>query len=316
VTFQIDFADISVHKHMLTDRIRCEAFRRALHKLVSPDSVVLDVGAGTGLLSMFAARAGARTVYAVERTRMAELARNIIAENGLADRIQVYQQDMADVTLPEPVDIIVSEFLGGCGLDESVLPVLAQARDRWLKPSGKMVPHRVSSWLAPAYDNVLDADVYFWKNRPYGIDLGQLSDETLKQIQPCRYNVDRHNLLSSPQKMWEVDLSTVKHDATLQQFEARLSFEFQRSGQCNALAAWFEADLCDGVVLSNKPAWTYTHWGRWVFPMGASKHVEKGTRIDARVTMQLEQIGRSKSCWDVQLGDYTFSSEDVTTLVS
>ena len=229
---EIDYNDLHVHKLMLHDRIRCEAFRRALAEIVRPDSAVLDVGAGTGLLSIFAAQAGARVVYAVERTTTADLAQRIISDNGLADRIRVAQDDMENVDLPEKVDVIVSEWLGGYGVDENLLPVIVQARDRWLKPGGSMIPRSVSSWIAPAYDEMLDQDVEFWKQRPYGVDLSAISEKLSRRLLCCRNNVREEHLLAEPRMMWELDAASVTLEQATAIFQADLSFVCRRSGRC------------------------------------------------------------------------------------
>jgi predicted RNA methylase len=109
------YAEIEVHRTMLCDRVRTEAFRRAIDSVVRPGDVVLDVGAGTGILSLFAARAGAERVYAVERTTVAVLAQELAAANGVAEVVQVIHGDLRDIDLPERVDVIVSEWLGGSG---------------------------------------------------------------------------------------------------------------------------------------------------------------------------------------------------------
>lgn len=206
---EINYSDIDVHKLMLHDRIRCEAFRRALADIVTPGSVVLDVGAGTGLMSIFAAQAGARVVYAVERTSTAQLAQRIISDNGLTERIRVMQDDMENVELPEKVDVIVSEWLGGYGIDENLLPVIVQARDRWLKPGGKLIPGVVSSWIVPAYDGLLEQDAEFWHQRPYGLNLDALGDGTLSQLLCCRNHVKEEHILADPQRMWEIDSASM-----------------------------------------------------------------------------------------------------------
>ena len=95
------YAEIEVHRTMICDRVRTEAFRRAIDATVRPGDVVLDVGAGSGILSMFAAQAGASRVYAVERTTVAVMAQELIAANGFADVIRVIQGDMMDIELPE-----------------------------------------------------------------------------------------------------------------------------------------------------------------------------------------------------------------------
>ena len=91
---EISYRDLQNHESMLQDDVRCRAFRDALREVVTPDSVVLDIGAGTGILSIFAAQAGARQVYAVERSPVAQCARQIIADNGLSDRIEVFQGEI------------------------------------------------------------------------------------------------------------------------------------------------------------------------------------------------------------------------------
>ena len=119
---EINYYDLSIHKLMLRDQVRCEAFRKALAETITPGCAVLDIGAGTGILSLFAAQAGARVVYAIERTDTAEIARRLVLENGLEDKIKIFQSDMESVEIPEKVDVIVSEWLGGYGIDENLLP--------------------------------------------------------------------------------------------------------------------------------------------------------------------------------------------------
>ena len=140
---------------MICDRVRTEAFRRAIDSVVRPGDIVLDVGAGSGILSVFAARAGAARVYAVEQTSVAVLAQELAAANGVAEIVQVIQGDVMDIELPERVDVIVSEWLGGFGIDEGMLVPVIAARDRWLKPGGVMIPRSVTAWTALVHDRYL-----------------------------------------------------------------------------------------------------------------------------------------------------------------
>ena len=141
------YAEFEVHRTMICDRVRTEAFWRAIDSVVRPGNIVLDVGAGSGILSVFAAWAGAGRVYAVERTSVAVLAQELAAANGVAEIVQVIHGDVMDVELPEPVDVIVSEWLGGFGIDEGMLAPVIVARDRWLKPGGVMIPGLVTAWV-------------------------------------------------------------------------------------------------------------------------------------------------------------------------
>src|SRR5690349_12260758 len=122
------YGELSLHRWMLRDTQRNEAYRRAIAHVVKPGDVVLDVGAGTGILSIFAAAVGARRVYAVERTPIAEVARQVIESNGHSSVIQVLQTDLEDLTLTEKVDVIVSEWMGGFGVDENMLAPVVMAR--------------------------------------------------------------------------------------------------------------------------------------------------------------------------------------------
>jgi len=311
---EINYHDLHVHKLMLRDRIRCEAFRRALTEMVIPDSAVLDVGAGTGLLSIFAAKAGARVVYAVERTATARLAERIVADNDLDDRIHVIQDDMEDVELPEKVDLIVSEWLGGYGIDENLLPVVVQARDRWLKPGGSMIPGHVTSRMAPAYDEDMEQDVQLWRQHPYGVNLTAIAELTSRRLLCCRYDVKEEHLLADPQQMWEIDCSAVTLEQATNTFEAELGFTCRKGGRCNALAAWFEARLSEDNILSNRPSDDWTHWGRWIFPLGACLDVREGSSIAVLFRVTPESAGQSRAVWQVCVGDYSFSSEDLTIL--
>src|SRR5271166_6407703 len=155
------YAEFEVHRTMICDRVRTGAFRRAIDAVVRSGDIVLDVGAGSGILSVFAARAGAARVYAVEQTSIAVLAQELATANGVADVVRVVQDDVTQIELPERVDVIVSEWLGGFGIDEGMLPPVVTARDRWLKPGGVMIPDSVTAWVALVHDRYLAETLEF-----------------------------------------------------------------------------------------------------------------------------------------------------------
>lgn len=312
---EIDYYNLSIHKLMLRDRVRCEAFSKALAETITPDCAVLDIGAGTGILSLFAVQAGARIVYAVERTDTAKLARRIVLENGFENKIKIFQNDMENVELPEKVDVIVSEWLGGYGIDENLLPIVIHARDRWLKSGGKMLPSKVTSWIAPAYDELLLQDVVFWCNKPYGLNMTAIAKDTYQQLHCCRNHIKKEQILCAPQMMWRVDASTCQADDSQKVFDARMEFVTERKGSFNCLAAWFKAKLTDNITLSNEPSEEYTHWGRWAFPVGENISVEKEMKIDIHFVLEPKGKGQTKAVWAVSVGDYNFRSEDTTKLI-
>ncbi len=311
---EISYRDLQNHESMLQDDVRCRAFRDALFEVVTPDSVVLDIGAGTGILSVFAAQAGARKVYAVERSPVAQCARQIIADNGLSDRIEVFQGEMEAMELPEKVDIIVSEWLGGYGVDENLLPIVIHARDRWLKPGGIMIPGITTSWMAPAYDVYLQDDIEFWYSRPYGVDLSVVGDDSQRRTEATCHHIKPENLTSDAQLMWTVDSHTCTPAQSSGTFEAKLEFVSEHDGAVNVLAAWFETTSARTVELSNGPACPDTHWGRTVFPIGKTVPVKKGTRIKVHFVHEPHGKGYSNAKWVVEIEGYRFQSEDTTLL--
>ena len=176
------YAELEVHRTMIRDRVRTDAFRRAIESVVRPGDVVLDVGAGSGILSLFAARAGAARVYAVERTTVAAVAQGLAAANGVAEIVQVIHGDVMEIELPGRVDVIVSEWLGGFGIDEGMLGPVIAARDRWLKPDGVMIPRLVTAWTALVEDQYSGEMVQFLRDNPYGLKLDDLAEMTVNEI--------------------------------------------------------------------------------------------------------------------------------------
>lgn len=129
------YAHFGIHEEMIKDEVRTGTYRNAIleNTHLFKDKIVLDVGCGTGILSLFAAQAGARHVYAVDYSNIAEAARHIVADNKMSDKITVIQGKIEEVQLPvEKVDIIISEWMGYCLLYEAMLDSVLTARDRWL----------------------------------------------------------------------------------------------------------------------------------------------------------------------------------------
>jgi SAM-dependent methyltransferase len=275
---------------------------------------VLDLGAGTGILSVFAAQAGARVVYAVERTHIADLARRIASENGFDGRIHILEAEMETLELPERVDVIVSEWLGGYGVDENLLPVVVSARDRWLIPGGRMIPSTVEAWMAPVFDTRLQQDLAFWYGKPYGVELASIGRIVERTAMSSCNHVKAEHLRAEPRLLWTVDAGQVSLERAGLPFEARMGFTADREGQVNALAAWFRSDLGGGITLCNGPSEPDTHWGRTVFPIGEAVHVAKGTPMEVHFVLTPAGKGRSLATWEIEMEGYRFRSEQITVL--
>ncbi len=305
----LPYQDLSVHRWMLRDRQRVEAFERALLEQVRPGSVVLDVGAGSGILSLLAARAGAARVYAVEATPVARLARHLAAANGCAGTIRVIEADMLRVSLPEPVDLIVSEWLGSIGVDENLLYPVLLARDRWLKPGGVMLPAEVSAWLAPC-DLATSCEAGFLRERPYGLEFGALSEYSVHELLMRRYQVRPGDLACPAQRLWFTDTATFPAAQALRPNEAELGFEFTRAREINALVAWFDARLAPHSTLGNAPDAPETHWGQLTLPLERRLGLAAGDRLTVRIVCAPRVPGLSDMAWSVRVNDGPWLHQD------
>ena len=144
-----NFAHISVHRTMLHDEQRLTIYKSALRATVTPKSIVIDAGSGTGVLAVYAALAGAKHVYAIENSDLHAYIHNVARDSGVADRITVINQNFAEVRLPNKADILVTETFGAWALAEGAAPDLKQCIDQNLTTSGVLLPSHVDLWMAP-----------------------------------------------------------------------------------------------------------------------------------------------------------------------
>ncbi len=135
--------EVDMHIELLEDRQRTSAFIAAIAAAVRPGDVVVDLGTGTGILAMAAARAGARKVYAIESSRFAETTRRIVEVNGLANTIEVVARWSHEIQLPEPGDVLISEIIGNDPFGEGVLRFMPDAVRRLLRPGARVLPSRL-----------------------------------------------------------------------------------------------------------------------------------------------------------------------------
>jgi protein arginine N-methyltransferase 1 len=306
------YAEFEVHRAMIRDRVRTDAFRRAIDSVVRPGDIVLDVGAGSGILSVFAARAGAARVYAVEETSVAVLAQELAAANGVEEIVRVIHGDVLDVEPPERVDVVVSEWLGGFGIDEGMLVPVIAARDRWLKPGGLMIPHSVTAWAALVHDRYLGDMVDFLRDNPYGLSLDGLAEKTVNEI--LYSGTFRHlsagDRRSEPRRLWTTDAGLIPLEEARAPHDAEVLLPVRDHGTANALALWFSADLAPGVSLSVGPGDPPTHWGMTTAPLRSRVELTPGMVVRARVkTTPARPVGTWTS-WAIALPGADWEEHD------
>jgi SAM-dependent methyltransferase len=253
------YRDIITHKLMLEDIVRTTAYEDAIRSVVMPGDRVIDFGAGTGVLSIFAARAGAGRVDAIERTSIVEHAREIARRSGHPE-IVFHHADHRSVELDGRADVIVSEWMGHFVFFESMLEPLICLRDRWLAPDGVMIPARIRLWAALVIDEELYANDAFLEGNPYGIDFGPIAD--LPHRQSRCLDIEEWQILSPYVELGTLDMRTVAR--TPQQLAGSLVVE--RDATAYGFIGWFSAELSNGVGFSTGPDQPRTHWRPIYFP--------------------------------------------------
>jgi protein arginine N-methyltransferase 1 len=272
---------VSFHRMLLNDDVRMRAYRTAILQTVKPGDTVLDVGSGSGILAIFACQAGASRVYAVERGPVITAARALAEANGFADRIVFLNQNIGEVELIEPVDVVVSELIGKAVLGQAMAEITGLCRDRFLKPGGRMIPDRVHLWVAPAETPALYAKSRLPERASWGIDFSGL--QRYASNLPISARVPPTALLAAGQTAYSHHALS---SPPIDQFDTRLTFTIERSGVLHSLAAWFSSVLADGVELSNYPPGLRC-WDNLVFPLPEPLPVTAGT------TIQVHLRGRS-----------------------
>ena len=178
------YSSFHIHEEMLKDTVRTKTYQSAI--MDNPQDfegkIVLDIGAGTGILSIFAAKAGAKHVYAIEFAEIALFATEIIKQNGLEDKITVIKGKMEEIELPVPqVDIIISEWMGYFLLYESMLDSVLFARDKYLVPGGKMLPDKADIYIAAIEDGQYKGQKKSFWNNVYDVDMSCLTPTVMKE---------------------------------------------------------------------------------------------------------------------------------------
>ncbi|HYT66967.1 MAG TPA: 50S ribosomal protein L11 methyltransferase [Vicinamibacterales bacterium] len=268
------------HRRYLADRSRVTRYERALHEVVRPGDVVVDLASGTGILALLACRAGAARVYAVEAEPIADLARAIARENGFGDRLHVIRGHSSDVRIPELADVVVSDQIGRFGFEAGLLSLFADARAHFLKPGGRLVPSRLDLFIAPVEYRRGSARVAFWSRRPADFEFSPAHRIAANSGYPARFASSQ--LLSAPHRGVSVTLS----EPVTYPLRFDASFEVQRAGTLDGVGGWFGAQLSPSVDVSNSPLDRERIMRRQAFlPVGTPVAVAAGDRID--VTMRI-----------------------------
>lgn len=294
---RMSYRDVAMHKVMLQDLIRTEAYEKAISEVVKPNHSVLDFGCGSGVLSMFAARAKARKVIAVDRSPFIKNAQKIALANGF-ENITFYHDDHQSLALDEKVDVIVSEWMGHCLFYEAMLEPLLTVRDHHLADDGIMIPAELRLHVGLVNDEEVLEDLSFLRERPYGLDFSPIAHVPFQQSDLVA--LDPESMLESVANMGTLNMHTITKTDTPRVFTTTLLPS--KKAKIFALCGWFSAQLSPGVQFSTGPNDIPTHWDQILFPLPEPFNVDPSRELTITLSPQTEQVGKEQF-WSWSISD-------------
>lgn len=268
---------LDYHRSLVSDATRSRALGEAVARVVRPGDVVCDIGTGSGILALFACRAGAAHVYAIEAGVIADVAELVFRENGVGDRVTLIRQRSLDATLPQRAHVLLTETLWNFGLGEGILRTVLDARARLLAPGARIVPQSFRLVVAPIEADSIYGRVDAWEREAYGIDFSCVRKLAAHNV--YRETVTPEMLLAAPESIADVDLIHAD-DRPIAGFA---DFIATKAGTMHAIAGWFDATLCPGSTLSNAPPNAAGSWKHAIFPLERPIAVLPGHLLRVRI---------------------------------
>jgi protein arginine N-methyltransferase 1 len=284
-------SELREHAGYFRDRVKFDAYERALRQLIAPGDVVIDLGSGTGLLGLLALKAGAARVYMVDSGPILGVALELARANGFADRVVPIRAHSSDAVLPELADVIVCDQIGGLVYDAGVLDFFADARRRLLKPEGRLVPDAFTLFLAPVTAPGPREDVDLWNRHPHGLNTAAV--HRLAVNTEWRVDPESVTTLADPARIGRIA------SWKLERVESAATFEFTRRATVDGFLGWFDAELAPGIHVTNAPGQP-ERMQRWCnfYPTARRLAVEPGDTLVAGLDIRpdLETVNWS-ACW-------------------
>ena len=249
---------IEYHRTLIADRVRNAAFEAALRAVIKKGvTTVADIGTGTGLLALMAVKLGAREVFLYEAAEVAGVAAKVLKANGARNchLIPCHSTEMVD---PPKVDVVVSETLGNYAFEEHIIETLSDAKKRFLKPGGVLIPRRLEQFVAPVVSGRIHDEFDAWDST--GFDLSVARTMSLNNIYVR--SLAANELLEA--KVWDaIDLGSDGKSSR----KGEASWKLKSAATVYGFATWWSAELAPGIALSTAPDAPRTHWEQLYFPL-------------------------------------------------
>ncbi len=272
-------SELSEHASYLADTVKMDAYRAALAAVVDDTSVVIDLGAGSGILGLLAAAAGARRVVAIDSGPIIGPAAEVVTRSAFADRFVHLRARSTDVELAEPADVVVCDQIGGFVYDAGVLEYFADARARLLATDGVCIPAGFDLFVAPVSCTSVRKQLDLWAGEPHGFDF----DAFRRLAVNTEHKVDAHQV--EVLGVGAAGAEVAADDAS--PFVVRASCEVSTAGRIDGIVGWFRADMGGGVQMTNDPT-AAVRMDRWVnvYPIDAALDGEPGDQVEVEIDIR------------------------------
>jgi protein arginine N-methyltransferase 1 len=249
---------IEYHRTLIADRVRNAAFEAALRAVIKKGvTTVADIGTGTGLLALMAVKLGAREVFLYEAAEVASVAAKVLKANGARNchLIPCHSTEMVD---PPKVDVVVSETLGNYAFEEHIIETLSDAKKRFLKPDGVLIPRRLEQFVAPVVSGRIHDEFDAWDATGFDLSVARIMSLNNIYVRTLAAN----ELLEA--KMWDaMDLGSDGKSSR----KGEASWKLKLAATVYGFATWWRAELASGIALSTAPDAPRTHWEQLYFPL-------------------------------------------------
>jgi len=285
---------IEYHRSLIADAGRIAAFERALAKTISKgETVVADIGTGSGVLAMIAAKLGARKVIAYEFAEIGALAERLVKLNKLRN-VEIIPMRSTEIIEPERADIVLTETLGNYALEEYLVETMNDAAARHLKPGGVLIPRSLEQVVAPVIAPRCRDELVAWERIGRGLDFGPASAMSLNNAYVRTF--PRSELLDGGRTAvtWDrLDFRVRNRFAR----KGTAEWKIRESVTVHGLAVWWSAELVAGIVLSTSPLAPPTHWEQLFLPALEPIILNAGETLVASLRSHSSEEGGTDLAW-------------------
>lgn len=287
---------IEYHRTLIADQVRVKAFHDALRRVIRPgETVVVDIGTGTGLLAFLAAKLGAKKVYAYEMAEIGAVAQKLKALNRMRN-VELIPGRSTEILEPPMGDVVVTETLGNFALEEFLVETMNDARARHVKPGGVLIPGSVEQFVCPVIAPRLFDELTVWDRLGIGLDMTPARVMSLNNVYirntPALELLDRGRAAVVWDKVDFGVANRLTRDGTAR-------WVFDRGATVYGLAIWWTAVLTPSVPLSTSPLASPTHWEQLFFPALEPLELEKGEQLVAEIRSKSSEEAGTDISWSL-----------------